>query len=398
MIGYQAFADLIQSSDSNERGHAAHLAALAYLDHRGPADEHAALYAALIGFLDDASVKVRAALAYGLLHSPEAPRPIILALLRDSPIISRAVLQYSPILVDADLAPIVQTGDASALLAIAQRRTVSPRIGAALLACGDDDTRMRLLRREDIAFAPDVLDGMATTHGENAAIRGALLARRDLPATARMLLVRRATDSLRACRIVKGSLTEDRLSRLLRDGTDTAISAIGEVSATDPQFVGKLVGSDQINTRLLLHAVVTGHVMFFSACLAALADVPRAKVYTLLESGSRSSLNALFLRCGLDSAICRLLGRMVMHARTADLSDDLAARHYVVTALTEELLAEHDGDIPPELEEAFVYLSEQNIALARKAARGVMAAFAGSRQGMLTLPGAEPEKLSLPAA
>ncbi|NGP17855.1 hypothetical protein [Devosia aurantiaca] len=35
MIGYQAFADLSQSSDSNERGHAAHLAARAYLDHRG---------------------------------------------------------------------------------------------------------------------------------------------------------------------------------------------------------------------------------------------------------------------------------------------------------------------------------------------------------------------------
>ena len=52
MIGYQEFARLCQSRDSNERGHAAHLAALAYLDHDGPADEQAALYAALIGFLD----------------------------------------------------------------------------------------------------------------------------------------------------------------------------------------------------------------------------------------------------------------------------------------------------------------------------------------------------------
>src|SRR6218665_1236310 len=103
MVAYQDFVTLSQSGDSEERGQAAHLAAQAYLDHAGPADEHAALYAALIGFLDDPSVKVRAALAYGLLHSEDAPRPIIMALLQDSAIISRAVLQYSPILIDADL-------------------------------------------------------------------------------------------------------------------------------------------------------------------------------------------------------------------------------------------------------------------------------------------------------
>ena len=75
MVVYQDFVALSRSGDSEARGQAAHLAAKAYLMHAGPADEHAALYAALIGFLDDPSVRVRAALAYGLLHAPEAPRP-----------------------------------------------------------------------------------------------------------------------------------------------------------------------------------------------------------------------------------------------------------------------------------------------------------------------------------
>ncbi|ODT78885.1 MAG: hypothetical protein ABS76_22335 [Pelagibacterium sp. SCN 64-44] len=399
MIEYQAFADLTQSSDSDARGHAAHIAALAYLDHRGPADEHAALYAALIGFLDDPSVKVRAALAYGLLHAQEAPRPIMLALLRDSPIISRAVLQYSPVLVDADLVPMVRSGDISALLAIAQRSKVTPRIAAMLLARNERRLSLLLLRRQEIAFAPEVLEGMAKSHGEDAGLRGALLARRDLPAPARLVLVRHAAESLRQCRMVKGALAPERLERLLRDGTDSAVAAIGETDNAGPAFASVLVSSDQLNTRLLLHAVVSGHVLFFSACLAALSDLSREKVFTLLESGSRAALQALFLRCGFGAPICRLLVRLILHARMADLSDDLAARHYVVTALTEELLAEHDNEIPPELEEAFVYLSEQNIALARRAARGVMAAFAGTRNGMLTLPAAEiEEKLALPAA
>ena len=388
MIGYQAFADLSRSSDSDARGHAAHLAALAYLDHHGTVEEHAALYAALISFLDDPSVKVRAALAYGLLHSAQAPRPVILALLRDSPVISRAVLQYSPLLVDADLMPMVHDGDASALLAIAQRTQLSGRVAGALVVRDIAELSLQVLRRHDAPVPADLLLSLSMSKGEDAPMRGALLGRRDLPAPARLILVRKAAESLRQCRMVKGSLAPEKLDRVLRDGTDTAVTIIGEAVGANAAFMDELIGTEQINTRLLLHAMATGRVMFFSACLAALGGVNSEKVFALLENGSTAALNALFARCGLAPAIARLFVRMVLHARASDLSDDLSARHYVVTALTEELLAEFDGDIPVELEEAFGYLSEQNVALARQAARGVMSAFLESRNSMLQLPAA----------
>jgi hypothetical protein len=94
-----------------------------------------------------------------------------------------------------------------------------------------------------------------------------------------------------------------------------------------------------------------------------------------------------------------MICRLIFHARAADLADDVAARHFVVTALTEELIVEHEGVIPPELEEAFAYLSEQNVALARRAARGVMAAFAGDDNATAPMPVIlEEERLALPAA
>ncbi|UJW86434.1 DUF2336 domain-containing protein [Devosia sp. SL43] len=401
MVAYQEFVSLSQSLDSEERGSAAHLSALAYLKHVGPADEQAALYAALIGFLDDPSVKVRAALAYGLLHSTAAPRPIMLALLHDSAVIARAVLQYSPVLIDADLIGLVKTLDIAMLLSVAQRTTLSPRLAAALVARQDRQLTLRLVRRHDVALGDALLAGLAQSHGGDPDMRGALLGRRDLPAAARLLLVQKVTEALREARIVKGALPADRLGRILRDSADTALSAIGEREASrfSPDYVSDLVLTDRINTRVLLHAVVTGHVMFFADCLAELAQAPRAKVFALLESGSRSALNALLTRCGLGDGVRNLLARLVMHARASDLADDAAARHYVVTALTEELIAEHDGVIPDELEEAFAYLSEQNILLARKAARGVMAAFALEAVSPMALPyDGEPERLALPAA
>jgi len=400
MVAYQEFVSLSHSPDSEERGSAAHLSALAYLNHVGPADEQAALYAALIGFLDDPSVKVRAALAYGLLHSNEAPRPIMLALLHDSAVIARAVMQYSPVLIDADLMGLVRTLDLPMLIAVSQRAALSPRLGAAIVARGQDAVTLRLLRRHDVALGDVLLAELAASLGDMADMRGALLARPDLPAPARLLLVQKASAALRGARIVKGAVAEDRLERILRDSCDTALSAIGEreaVRSGAAGYVADLIVTDRVNTRVLLHAVVTGHVMFFAECLAELAQAPRGKVFSLLESGSRPALNALLARCGLGEGVRNLLARLVLHARASELADDAAARHYVVTVLTEELIAEHGGVIPEELEEAFAYLNEQNILLARKAARGVMTAFAGEAKAPMALP-ADAVRLALPAA
>lgn len=402
MVAYQDFVALSQSGDSEERGQAAHLAAQAYLQHTGPADEHAALYAALIGFLDDPSVRVRAALAYGLLHTTDAPRPVLLALLQDSEVISRAVAQYSPALIDADLIGFVRKANVTLLTAVAEREQISARLADALIGRAVRSVTLRLLQRDDVPVPAALLAKLTTEHGEtDAEIRGALLDRNDIPAGARLALVEAAMAVLRGARIVKGAIAAPRLERLFRDTMDTALTAIGEGEAVagETPFASDLVAAERVSARVMLHAVVNGHVLFFADCLAALAQSPRDKVFTLLESGSRQALNALLARCGLGQAVSNLIARLIFHARAADLADDLTARHFVVTALTEELIVEHEGVIPLELEDAFAYLSEQNVALARRAARGVMAAFAGDANGERTLPAIDRhDRLALPAA
>lgn len=402
MVAYPDFVALCRSHDSEERGQAAHWAAAAYLGHVGPADEQAALYAALIGFLDDPSVKVRAALAYGLLHAVEAPRPVLLALLQDSAVISRAVAQYSPALIDADLFGLIRIADVPMLHAVALRERISGRVAEALIARDDRLVTLKLLRRSDVPVPAELLSAIAETSGvEDREIRGALLERSDLPGTARLALVGAAAAAIGNARIVRGAVAPKRLERIMRDATNTALSAIGEreASAGRAPYAGELVASQRISTRVMLHAIVNGHVLFFADCIAELCQTPRDKVFTLLETGSRAALNALFARCGLSEAVRNLVARLIFHARAADLADDVAARHFVVTTLTEELIVEHDAAIPPELEAAFAYLCEQNVALARRAARGVMSAFAGEAPADQALPeSAGEEPLALPAA
>lgn len=402
MVAYHQFVALSQSDSSEERGQAAHLAAMAYLAHTGPADEQAALYAALIGFLDDPSVKVRAALAYGLLHADAAPRPILLSLLQDSAIISRAVAQYSPALIEADLMALTRSTEPSLLLAVCLRETLPLRVAEALVARSDRSVTLKIVARADVPLSGQTLLRLSQEQGaDDAQIRGALLARKDLPAEARLRLVHAVAAALKDARVVKGSIEPRRLDRILRNSTDMAMTAIGEREAARAQtrYAAAMVGEDRVSTRVMLHAVCNGHVLFFADCVAELSGIGRDKVFTLLESGSRPALNALLARCGLAASVRNLIARLVLHARAADLADDVAARHFVVTALTEELIVEHDGVIPPDLEEAFSYLCEQNVALARDAARGVMAAFAAEPAGVRDLPALRAsDRLALPAA
>lgn len=400
MVAYQRYVQLSQSRDSEERGQAAHLAALAYLAHKGPADEQAALYAALMNFLDDPSVKVRAALAYGLLHSEHAPRPIMLSLAQDAPVISRAVVQFSPVLLDADLMGIIRSGDPDMLAVMTVRPTLSQRVALALARLGDPDLCVRVLERTDIALPEADLSALADKWGEDAKVRGALLKRRDLPGISRLHLVGCVREALSGLRVVKGAIQPRRLERLMRDACDSAATAIGEREAGRGAsgFAAAMARGEKINARLMLHALVHGHVLFFADALSQLSGTPRPKVFTILDSGSRAALHALFSRCGFTPAVRNLLARMVGHARRADLADDVAARHYVVSLLIEELIAEHDGMLPSSLDESFAYLNEQNIALARSAARGVMPAFAAESPDEVMVPDLRPERLALPAA
>lgn len=400
MVAYRQFVELSGSGDSEERGRAAHFAAMAFVGHKGPADEQAALYAALISFLDDASVKVRAALAYGLLHAKCAPRPIMVSLLQDAPIIARAVAQYSPVLVDADLLSVIKTADEPMLDVIAERPNLTLRVAQALIWRDVHPISLKVLARHDVEMNSGMLDELATKRGAEGKIRGALLLRKELSAAARYQLVEQVRNALATGRIVKGAIAPRRLSRLMRDATDTAMTAIGEreAAAMRSEFSEQMVADDKISSRVMLHAIVSGHVLFFADCLAQLAAVPRAKVFALLNDGSRAGLNALFAKCSLSEAVRNLLARLIFYARSADLADDIAARHFVVTSLIEELIVEHDGVIPQELEEAFGYLNEQNVKLARQAARGVMPAFAENADDGLKLPGSAPDMKALPAA
>jgi len=115
------FLKWIYTARVSERAAAASALARAYINADLPFEDRCAAEAALTLLLDDASSKVRLAMAEALSMSHHAPLQIISALASDQPEVASLVLARSPLLTDADLIDRVAGGQKATQKLIADR-------------------------------------------------------------------------------------------------------------------------------------------------------------------------------------------------------------------------------------------------------------------------------------
>src|SRR3982074_1633049 len=115
------FISWIRTAPAGERAEATRSLARAWLISELSEDDRAAAEGALLMLLDDPSPLVRQAMAEVFASCASAPAAIIEALAVDQPSVALPVLEYSPLLIDADLVDLVATGNSEVQCAIARR-------------------------------------------------------------------------------------------------------------------------------------------------------------------------------------------------------------------------------------------------------------------------------------
>ena len=342
MLSYEDYLVLSHSDIASDRGRAAHTTAIAYLSHEGPVDEKRALYEAMVAFLADPAPQVRAALAYGLLKAVHAPRPLLLVLLRDHPSISKAVAQYSEAINDSDLLLVLGEGRDHLGEAIARRPNLSRRLISTLLASGNGPAVAALAERNDIRFAPETLMALARHARANApALRTSLLARMDLPDAARDLLL--------------SPETVPQPQVVTQNGA--------AVSALTPAFEPK----GRTGGTYLMRLLVEGELGSFLARLAVASGLPLARTEALITSAAEDVLIGLFELSGVEPVLLPVLSRLVLHLRSVEFETDLQCRLLTVSALLNDLIAEHGPAMPTPLALVADYLRTQERLLGRAA-------------------------------
>jgi uncharacterized protein (DUF2336 family) len=299
------FLHWLATAPANERAEAAGALARAYLCSDLTANDLAPAEGLMLRLLDDPSPLVRRALADALAASPAAPPAVIIALAGDQPQISAPVYALSPLLIDADLLEGVTTGGEAVQSAIASRAVLPSAVAAALAELGSAGACQILAENDGAEIAPLSIDRMVERFGDIAAIRDALLARADLPGTARQNLVVRLSQTLAGFVTDRAWLEEDRARRIAREACEKATVAIAaeRPKAEIRPLIRHLCASGQLTAGLVLRALLSGNIALFEEALAELSGMPPKRVSALLHDRFGSGLQPLLEKAELPPSM-----------------------------------------------------------------------------------------------
>lgn len=297
----QAFLRWSEKAGSTERAKAANALGRAYLQSDMARENRDAAYMAMTYLLDDPSPRVRLALAEALADAPEAPRAILVSLAEDQPEIACTVIARSPVLTEADLVDLAGRGESLTRALIAARPGLPRGVCAALAEVGDLSETLVLLENDDAFITPFSLRRIAERHGCDADIRALLLCREALPADARHLLMGRVSKALAGSALVHALIAQNRADSIFREAEDSATILIaGNVPSPElPALVEHLRQRLELTPALLIHAVCSGRLEFFTAAMVNLSGLDDRKVRAILATGRPHALKALFKSVGL---------------------------------------------------------------------------------------------------
>jgi uncharacterized protein (DUF2336 family) len=298
------FLHWVRTAPPGERAEATSALARAYLfSDLGP-DDRGAAEGAMIMLLDDASPLVRKALAHVLASSQKAPPAVIQALAADQPDIAVIVIERSPLFIDADLVDLAATGSPAVQAAVARRAPLQCAVAAAVAEVGAPEACLVLIENPDAEIALFSIDRMVERFGHVAAIREALFARTDLPASTRQALVSKLSATLADFVAAREWLEIERAHRIAQEACEkatVALAADSPAGETRP-LIRHLCANGQLTAGLILRALLSGNVMLFEEALAELSGVPLARVRGFVHDNRGAGFRAVYDKAGLPAS------------------------------------------------------------------------------------------------
>jgi uncharacterized protein (DUF2336 family) len=301
----RAYLDWSQNATAQDRAEAAAMLVDVYLHAELSPEDRRDAEAALTMVLEDVSPLVRRALAEALGGSDRAPRHVIAVLAADQAEIAAIVLANSPILTEAELLEHAAFGQPVQQLALAGRPHVSAGVAATLCETCAAAVAIALLDNSGAELSLASLHRLVARHGEDGALREALLARGDLPPDLHMALTDAAARHLAAFAQGCGWLPEARALKLRREATETAAITLAQTASRhDVQSLAvRLRQAGHMTPQLLMRAVLSGEIRLFAAALADLAEVEPARAEGFVLGRGMVGFGALYRKAGLPGAL-----------------------------------------------------------------------------------------------
>lgn len=300
---------------------------------------------ALDHLANDRLVDVRAALADAIRDSDIVPKQIVMKLAQDvEEIVAAPILEYSPLLNDADLVEIIGAGvTLGALPSIARRRGISADVADAVVATTDLPSVAALLHNKSASVRSETLDKLTDGVKDIDMLHEPLVMRPEL--------------SQRAIRRISTFVARSMLDRLAERGdldnrTRRALAeAVGERLAEDKDadqkldedFAEHLNERGKLDDEVIQKAMEKNRRSFVVRALALKSGRKDEAVERIMAMRNGKATTALVHQAGLSMRTALLVQQRIARVPPHEL---LAARNgvdYPMTAEELEMQIAHIG-------------------------------------------------------
>ncbi len=251
--------------------------------------------------LKDAEVRVREALSINLKETPLLPHDVALALAEDVESVALPILQFSEVLLDADLIEIVRSQGPAKQVAVAGRATVSEGVSDALVSAGDEEAVITLVANQGAEISEGALQKVVDEFPASESIQDAMVHRPTLPITVSERLVTVVSDHLRDELAKRHELSDKLATDLILQTRERAIITLSNKSGVDElqKLIWQLADNDRLTPSLVLRALCMGDMAFYETALAELANISVINVRSLIHDGGKTGFKGLYEKAGL---------------------------------------------------------------------------------------------------
>ncbi|MFO1246996.1 MAG: DUF2336 domain-containing protein [Alphaproteobacteria bacterium] len=291
----------------------------------------------------DAAVRVRAILAEEIKCLDCIPKHVVLGLARDlNAVVAAPILQYSPLLSDADLIEIIACGQVQeALTAIASRNPVNETVADRLVQSLDVSAVAALLVNPDAKIRKETMDRILAQAEAFNAWHMPLALRTDLSARA----IRRV-GSLVGASILEKLAARNDLSDATRIHLNRELRArLAELpretnNASPAELVAAARKEGHLDSNFVEQAAQAGRREIVTLALAHLARTDEQTVKKILSAGSAKPIVSLVWHAHLSMRVAFKIQTFIMKLSTRDI---LPARGGVNFPLSKEEMRWHLG-------------------------------------------------------
>ena len=290
----------------------------------------------------DTAVRVRAILADEIKTLSCLPKDIVLILAHDlNAIVAAPILQYSPLLSDADLIEIIACGHVQEVLtAIAARKPVSEDISERLVQSLDVPAVAALLVNPDARIRKETLDRIVEQAEEIQSWQMPLVLRADLSARA----IRRIA-SLVGASLIERLVARNDLSDATRIHLNRELRArLAEPDLTAPDVmspedvIAQAVRENRMDGLFVEQAAQSGRRELVILGLAHLSGVAEETVRKILAAGNAKPVIALVWHAHLSMRVAFKIQTFLMKLPSRDV---LPARGGIAFPLSKEEMRWH---------------------------------------------------------